>query len=156
MVHLQSYIFVLWAEQFEEVVAAIFVTELRRAGLRVKVVGLSPRPICGCHGLALVPDLSLDQALALATQVVCLIIPQGAGGLNPLNYEPRLGKLFEQAGQNGASIVTGSADQLTVKGSRILVYSQYEDLVGYVRKLAGVLQGSNQHASDQIVEGVNS
>ena len=38
-----SHIFVLWGNGFDEAMTAIFVTELRRAGLRVKVVGLTQR-----------------------------------------------------------------------------------------------------------------
>ena len=63
---LNDYVLVLWAERFDEAAATIFVTVLREAGLRVKVVGLTPPPVSGAHGLALVPDLSLDQALPLA------------------------------------------------------------------------------------------
>ncbi|NJN98486.1 MAG: DJ-1/PfpI family protein [Anaerolineales bacterium] len=76
----RDYVFVLWADQFEEAPATIFVTELREAGLRVKVVGATPAPISGLHGLALVPDLTLDQALTLLAQVICLIIPQTGRG----------------------------------------------------------------------------
>lgn len=33
-------IFVLWAANFDEAAASVFVSELRNAGLRVQVVGL--------------------------------------------------------------------------------------------------------------------
>ncbi len=59
----QDYVFVLWGDRFEEVAATIFVAELRQAGLRVKVVSLTRRRVNGGHGLALLPDLTLEEAL---------------------------------------------------------------------------------------------
>ena len=61
-----STIFVLWGHHFDEAVTAIFVTELRTAGVRVKVVGLEARTSAGAHGLSLVPDLALGQLPRLA------------------------------------------------------------------------------------------
>ena len=62
-----QYVFVLWGKGFYEASATIFVTELRRAGLRVKVVGLTQRRTSGAFGLALVPDVTLDQILLAAS-----------------------------------------------------------------------------------------
>ncbi len=41
----QNYVFVLWGEQFDELAAVVFVTELRDIGLCVKIVGLTLRRI---------------------------------------------------------------------------------------------------------------
>ena len=68
MIQNNDYIFVLWASEFEETTATIFVTELRQAGLPVKIVGLTRRISKGAHGLALVPDITLEQAIPLASQ----------------------------------------------------------------------------------------
>ena len=51
-----NYIFVLWADKFEEVTATVFITELRKAGLRAKLVGLTRQQTSGAYGLALAPD----------------------------------------------------------------------------------------------------
>lgn len=148
MPHYRNYIFVLWADQFEEAPATIFVTELRQAGLRVKVVGLTPRPISGSHGLALTPDWTLDQALALAAQAVCLIIPQRAVGLQSLEHDPRLQKLVDLAAENQARLVMGplsGLDMLELKlfplplVDKIMVYPEGEDLLAFARDLAGLL-----------------
>ena len=42
-----DYIFVLWGNGFDETTATIFITELRRVGLPVKLVGLSQRRSAG-------------------------------------------------------------------------------------------------------------
>ncbi len=68
--------FVLWADRFDETLAALFVAELRKAGLRVKLVSLVGQPSSGAYGLTLVPDLTLEQALPMAHQASCVVIPQ--------------------------------------------------------------------------------
>ena len=143
-----KYVFVFWGDQFEEVPATIFVTELRRVGLRVKVVGLTPQRISGAHGLALLPDLTLDQALPLSTQAVCLIIPQVSGGIQNLKNDPRLQRFFELAHQNQARFVVGSlagVDVVELKlfpllvVDNIMVYPEGEDMLGFARELAYLL-----------------
>ncbi len=142
------YVLVLWADQFEEVPAAIFVTELRNAGLRVKVVGLTSRPSSGSHGLALTPDLTLDQALAQASQAICLIIPQTVQGLHRLNHEPRLQKFFDLAYYHGARLVIGAPGSpspgekvdLLPPAAQWMLYPEGEALLKFARVLADLLR----------------
>jgi hypothetical protein len=143
----RRYVFVLWAAQFEEAPAAIFVTTLRQAGLRVKVVGLTARPTSGSHGLTLTPDLTLDQALPLAAEAVCLVIPQGTAGLQSLKNEPRLQKFFELLGKNQAGLVIGPfqpeelGDWLADWGpEQVLIYPHEAELIPFVHNLAQGLQ----------------
>ncbi len=56
-------VFVLWATNFDEAAASVFVSELRDAGLRVQVVGLHGQQIAGARGLVLGADMWLDEAL---------------------------------------------------------------------------------------------
>lgn len=146
-----DYVFVLWADKFEALPATVFVTELRRAGLRVKVVGLTSRRIFGSYGLALLPDLTLDQALALAACTICLIIPQTVSGLQSLKNEPRLRRFLERAGQNQARLVVGplNGGDLHNVGlfpaalvKKVLVYPEREGLLKFARELAGLLSVS--------------
>ena len=85
----QGDIFVLWGHRFDEATATILITELRKAGLRVKVVGLTRQLASGSYGLALVHDLTLEQALPLAHQTCCLIIPSKMPGIKRLEKNPR-------------------------------------------------------------------
>ena len=142
----RDYIFVLWGDQFEEITAVIFITKLREAGLRVKVVGLTSRKICGAHGLALVPDLTLDQALSLAARTICLIVPYPSHSLKHLTNDPRLCEFFDQAQANGAKFVIGSLNgtnitdlELLPNPDRIIVYPDDEALVEFAGKLVGLL-----------------
>jgi len=147
MLKTRDYVFVLWGDGFDETVATIFVTELREAGLLVKVVGLTPRQISGARGLALVPDLTLDQALPLAAQAIGLIIPAAAGQSQWLNNDPRLGQFFEQASSNQARFVMGSRPEIgqaelelpaSVQG-KVMVYPEAEGVMKFARELAGLL-----------------
>lgn len=137
-----SYVFVLWGSNFEEVVASIFVTECREAGLRVKLVGLTPLHISGSHGLVLVPDLTLDQALPLAGDALCVVIPYTAPGLKRLKNDPRITKFFQQAQANQARFVIGPLQEMELaneplfSGKELIVYPDSEELTPFVRQLA--------------------
>lgn len=148
----QKYIFVLWGDKFEEMSAVTFITQLRQHGLRVKVVGLSPKPICGCHGLALVPDLTLDEALPLANRVICLIIPQSISGLNSLTHEPRLGQLFKLAGKHGAKFILSATNGVNFEEpgfsfptgrKEMIFYPGGEKLLSFTQELIQTLQQGN-------------
>jgi hypothetical protein len=52
-------ILLLWSDRFDEAATAIFATELRQAGLAVKVVGLAGHQAAGSSGLVLGADLTL-------------------------------------------------------------------------------------------------
>ncbi len=151
MLNFRDYVFVLWADQFEEATATIFVTELREAGLRVKVVGLTLQQISGSHGLALVPDLSLDQALPLATSAMAVIIPCASRGIKRLKNDPRLHSFFYQAYSNQAKFVLDPLNEtdllqvglFPVSADKMIAYPGNEDLVEFVRSLAGSLSRDN-------------
>lgn len=141
-----TYVFILWGDDFEETPATIFVTELREAGLRVKVVGLTPQRINGAHGLALLPDLSLDQALPLAAQTICLIIPATAAGLKRLTNDPRLPDLCHRAQANQAKFIIGplnptdlTASDLFPPTADVITYPASETLIPFARDVAGRL-----------------
>lgn len=144
MAKYQPYVFVLWGEGFREVEAAIFVTKLREAGLRVKVVGLTPYQPSGAYGLALVPDLSLDQALPLAARAIGVIIPATLPGLKRLQNDPRAGDFFRQADLHQARFILGAMDQTEVarlewfpfSEERVTFYPPCENLVVFAQELA--------------------
>ena len=98
-------ILVLWGQSFDEIAASIFVCELRRMGKRVKLVGLKHQHIAGQHGLTLVPDLSLGQALEAGKQTPCIIVPAPLAALQQFSYDPRLAELLQLAADNAALLV---------------------------------------------------
>jgi hypothetical protein len=142
--------FVLWSERFDEASAAIFVTQLRQCGCRVKLVGIGGMSSKGIHGLVLTPDLMLDQALPLASRAKCVIFPCSTVGLRRLKNDPRVTEFLQRAERNHARFFTGSTrdfnahkDDSAVRpagplplGVQISLYPDGEQLVGFVRELA--------------------
>lgn len=144
----QGYVFVLWAENFEEVAATVFISELREVGLRVKMVGLAGPRSRGAHGLVLVPDLTLDQALPLACQANCLIIPGTLLSLKTLKNDPRLSQFFERVQSAQARFVVHSTfltEPLTTNPwpfptpEVLMVYPDNQEMVRFARELVGLL-----------------
>ena len=101
-------ILVLWGHSFDEIAASIFVCELRRLGKRVKLVGLKHQHIAGQHGLTLVPDLSLGQALQAGKQTPCIIVPAPLAALQQFSYDPRLAELLQLAAENEAIFIANA------------------------------------------------
>lgn len=149
-----QYIFVLWGSNFNEAVAAIFVTELRQAGLRVKVVGLDGELPVGSYGLALAPDMPLSQALPLANRTICVIAPCDAQQWRRIQHDPRLTDFVAQVQQRGGWLITEPVQQdytitWTVHPPTLDVYAAGAadvinhtpptQLTSFVRQLAGSL-----------------
>jgi putative intracellular protease/amidase len=134
-------IFVLWGNGFDETTATIFITELRRAGLQVKLVSLTQRRSNGTYGLALVPDLTLEQILPLADRTRCMIVPYTSTGNKRLRNDPRLSEFFERAHANQARFVIGPLDQADLAMfppdiDKVIVEPGSEALIKVARELA--------------------
>lgn len=132
--------FVLWADRFDETAAVLFVAELRRVGLRVRLVGLPGPSFVGLHGLVLTPDLTLDEALAQGDQMACVVVPCDGPALGRVANDPRLQELFDLAAAQGATVVVGSEASLALTGGRGWVYSQGQGIYRQVRRLARQLR----------------
>ena len=142
-------VFILWGHHCHEAAATIFVTALREAGLRVKVVGLSGQRIAGVYGLALTPDIMLDQALRLAQRAICVVSPCDAASLRRFGNDPRLGDFLQQAHANHAQFVMGEADPIWLasigivfvpeKSNARIVYPKDVGIMHYAQTLAHAL-----------------
>lgn len=140
-------ILVLWGQSFDEIAASIFVCELRRLGKRVKLVGLKQQHLAGQHGLMLVPDLSLGQALQMGKQASCIVIPAPLAALQQFSYDPRLAELLQVATENAAMVVATAfprddaphqanlLDQLTTLP--MMVYPIIEELLPFIQDELG-------------------
>jgi hypothetical protein len=104
------YAFILWGDRFEEQVATIFATELRRAGVCVKLVGLAGFKATGVHGLVICCDLTLSDALQLAHQAICVVLPCSLTTIKRIENDPRIREFFKQAGENQAQFIVQSAE----------------------------------------------
>ncbi|MCL4298041.1 MAG: DJ-1/PfpI family protein [Anaerolineae bacterium] len=143
---MKRYVLVLWGDKFEETAATIFVSELRKAGLRVKVVGLTRQQTKGAHGLGLIPDITLEQALSLAGHTACIILPCALPVIQHLKNDPRLHDFFIRADANQARFVLGQLDDtdltdlgLALTTRQVLMYPESEDLIEFAREVASSL-----------------
>ncbi len=141
-------IFVLWAPQFEPVAASIFVAELRKLGLRVKVVSLSVRKMPGQNGLAIYHDMTLGEALNIIGKASGVIVPCRLMGAQRLRNDPRASRLFKEVSANKVPIVIGYMEKQILNTLRLfptesiddlIMYPEIEDLFEFVDELAKVL-----------------
>jgi hypothetical protein len=119
-------------------------SELRNAGLPVKLVSLARKTITGLYGLTLLPDLTLEQALPMASQAISIIIPSGSQGVKQLENDPRLAGFFKKAQANNAEFVIGRvlADTSLFPPSisnQLCIYPENEELVSFARQLSKFL-----------------
>jgi hypothetical protein len=143
MVKSQEYILVLLSEHYEELVATILTTILREAGLRVKVVGITAKKIRGRHGMVIVPDLTLDQAVRLAPRVQGIVMPCDVDGLRLVRNDPRLSSLFLSATGNHALFILGEHNlealhtlNLFPASATFAPYPEQEDLLNFAHDIA--------------------
>jgi putative intracellular protease/amidase len=104
----------LWAHGFDEVATALFTATLRQAGQRCKLVGLSRRPAPGAHGLVIVPDWSLDQALSMAPATRCILIPGAEGPVRAACTDPRVRTFLQRAYAQGAHCISSPGGLATL------------------------------------------
>ena len=75
-------VYILLADGFEEMEALVPADLLRRAGVRVSLVGLDALEVTGGHGITVKADLVLEQIDQEAMQM--LVLPGGMGGVESL------------------------------------------------------------------------
>lgn len=136
-VRMANYVFILWGDNFEEEVATIFATELRRTGVGVKIVGLTGLQATGVHGLVIAADLTLGQALPLADKAICVIAPCSAVTLQRSEDDPRLSQFFQQALANQAHFIIShnnvikqtSLNMSAMSTTKFTIYSESTNLI---------------------------
>lgn len=109
-------VFVLWADQFDEAAAVTLLVRLRQASLNVKLISLSHAPAAGAHGLVLMADMTMEQALPLAHRASCVIIPTNGAGLGPFGNDPRVAQLLRRACDSNSLLVVGATALGQVNG----------------------------------------
>ncbi len=78
----------------EELEAVTVIDLLRRAGVEVVTAGLVPGPVRASRGTVLLPDTTLDEALARDYDMV--VLPGGQPGATHLEQDSRIRKLLER------------------------------------------------------------
>ena len=123
-------VYVLLAEGFEEVEALTPVDLLRRAGVEVRLVGVTGATVCGARGISVVTDLSMDEVdLAKADM---LVLPGGMPGTTNLAACEKLTEALKKADQEKRGIAAICAapsvlgDLGFLKGKKAVCYPGFE------------------------------
>lgn len=149
MHHGPPIIFLLWGRHFDEIDAVIFVSELRAAGLCVKVVGLEGRPTAGAHGLVIAPDVALSQLPRLAPRAAGIVMPCCLDRMLHYAHDPRLVHFLQEAQRRQVCFLVRHSElvaaqeqswapalQLGWPLAPFLAYPGYQDLLAFVHTLA--------------------
>lgn len=87
------------AQGCEEIEAVTVIDILRRAGIEVVSAGLDGQPVKASRGVTLLPDTTLEHALAEEFDMV--VLPGGQPGTNNLNADPRIIALLREMAAKG-------------------------------------------------------
>lgn len=90
------------AEGFEELEAVTVIDLLRRAGFEVVSAGLKPGPVRASRKTVIVPDATLDEAIARDWDMV--VLPGGLPGATNLNADPRVHDILRRTAQAGRHV----------------------------------------------------
>jgi 4-methyl-5(b-hydroxyethyl)-thiazole monophosphate biosynthesis len=94
-----SRVLVPLAEGCEELEAVTIIDLLRRAGIEVVAAGLQDGPVTASRGVRLLPDMTLDEALARQFDMVAL--PGGLPGSDHLAADSRVTGLLREMNESG-------------------------------------------------------
>ena len=136
-------VLVVWYDHYDEAAAAIFLSELRAAGKRVKLVALSAPRIRGKHGVRLTPDMMLSEAIQQQSGVQMIILPCDTLGMPSLDYDPRLAEFLVTVCAQGVPLVVSGPMMAPLQTAfpvlaslTLLAYPAIEELVRFVRTLS--------------------
>lgn len=140
----QPLTYVVWGKKFDEVPTTIVVAELRRAGIKVQVVGLDSRESSGAHGMILRPDITLSQALSNCHSVSCIVLPCTEARLRWLLADSCFSSFLSTALTNRVLLVisqacmNSAAEEMVslVTASKVIAYPNHDELVQFTRELA--------------------
>ncbi len=87
------------AQSCEELEAVTIIDLLRRADIEVTTAGLDAQPVTASHGVVLIPDTTLDNALKKEYDMV--VLPGGLPGADYLDRDDRIQRLLKKMASDG-------------------------------------------------------
>lgn len=151
-------ILVFWGKSFDEATAALFITELRKAGLRVKVVGLNGRSPPGVHGLSIVPDWTVTQAQSCSESINLIVLPCNPNLWPRIANDPRVTQLIDTVQTTGGELIvstqsappTASAigTEQNFSAQCTARYPEIDRLLPFLHHLTQALLSAQSHSLD--------
>ncbi len=128
---------VLLADGFEEIEALTPADMLRRAGLDVKLVGMTGKIAVGSHGIAVVCDITADE-LSIDT-IGMVIFPGGMPGALNLDKHPMTDAITESVLKRGGRLAAICAAPLVLGHRGLLAGKQATCYPGFENELSGAI-----------------
>lgn len=121
------------AQGCEELEAVTIIDLLRRAGITVVTAGLDEQPVEASRGVTLVPDTSLDEALARDYDMV--VLPGGRAGADNLGNDKRVAALLRKMAESGKFTGAICAAPCVLAKAGILKGKQATSYPGFLDKM---------------------
>ena len=144
---------ILLGNGFEESEALVPADLLRRAGVKVALVGLDSLQVTGSHGITVTADTTLDQLES--DQLRMLMLPGGLGGVEAISGDMRAQALIQRCYDHGCWLAAICAAPTILANLGMLdrrnavCYPGMEDLMG-----SAVVQKGSQVVTDgRIITG---
>lgn len=137
------------AEGFEELEAVTLIDLLRRASIEVITAGLRDGVVEGAHGVRIVPDMTLDAALAGEYDMV--VLPGGMPGATHLKEDARILALLKQMAAAGKYTAAICAAPMVLAEAGVLAGRKATSYPGFLDGLADVRAGSEAVVQDGTV-----
>ena len=124
-------VYVFLADGFEEIEALTPVDVLRRAGFEVKTVGVTGKTVTGSHGIPVVCDIEIAEAVK--SDIKAVVLPGGLPGTTNLEASATVQEFIDYADSTGAVVAAICAAPSVLghkgllKGRRATCYTGFEN-----------------------------
>lgn len=135
---------ILWASYFDELAAVTFAYEFRQMGVNATFVAIHTQRDLRCGELTHPSRQSLEETIAMAERITCLVIPSNAAALGQFEQQPALWSLIAAVHDRGGRVVIGRSegevDPAILRHlppiNRMIVYPRADKLMLFARWLA--------------------
>jgi len=121
------------AQGCEELEAITIIDLLRRAEIEVVAAGLDDQPVTASQGTVIVPDMSLDEALAQEFDMV--VLPGGLPGADNLDADARIHDILKAMADSGKFVGAICAAPNVLANAGLLSGKQATSYPGFLDKL---------------------
>ena len=122
------------AQGCEELEAVTIIDLLRRAGIEVVSAGLDDQPVKASRGTRLIPDTTLDAALARDYDMI--VLPGGQPGADNLDRDARIRAVLQRMAQQDKYTAAICAAPKVLASAGVLSGKQATGFPGVLEKLA--------------------
>lgn len=126
---MEKYVLVPLAEGFEEIEAMSIIDILKRAGATVIAAGLEEGPVKGRSDVVMVPDCTLDRALA-ENEFDMIVLPGGMPASASLRDDPRVIETLVKMRDAGKTVAAICAAPIALDRAGILDGEQFTSYPG--------------------------